>query len=260
MLPVGMRYAVLFALNASGSPAATNTTAYEGLQIVGARAFDLTIPDSRKITHVGDDRPLAVDYLPPTEGVSAELRVARNDYDVYAALTGTTVITVGESKAIGISTSKQGFEPQVGLMLFQQALDDDGTRHWRSFILPKATVYPHPNGMNDNPSEHRFLVSPAVVEKHLWEKAFAAATEGYTDAQLLEFMTRYKPKIVAFVTATATTSLSLPASYPAADTAKVAIWVDGVAQTAWTVATDAISTGTAPGNNKRVVVFYETNG
>lgn len=259
LLPVGMRHATIFELNTSGSPAATNTTAYEGLTMVGARSFDLTIPDARKITHVGDDRPLAVDFLPPTEAVSGELRAARNDYDVYAMLTGTEVLTVGEAKAIGIGTSAQGFEPQVGLLLYQQALDDAGARHWRSFLIPKATIYPHPNGMNDNPSENRFIISPAVVTSHLWEKAFASTTDGFSDAQVLEFMTKYKPKIVAFLAATASTTFTLPSSYPAADTAKVAIWVDGVAATGWTVATNQVATGTAPGNNKRVVVFYETN-
>lgn len=259
MTPVGLRHATIFSLNTYGSPAATDTSAYEGSAIVGAQAFDVTIPDPRKITHIGDDRPLQIDYLPPTEGVSCELRAARSDFAVYALLTGGNVLTVGESKFVGVATSDQGNEPQVGLLLYQQALDETGARHWRSYLLPKATIYPHPNGMNEAASVHRFIVSPAVVTKHLWELAFADGTEGYTDAQLLEGMHKYKPKIVAFLASTATTTFTLPTDAACADTAKMNVWVDGVAQAAdITKSTTDVQFTTAPGNNKRVVIFYET--
>jgi hypothetical protein len=258
-VPVGLRHATVFALNANGSPAATNTTAYEGLTIKGAQAFDLNIPDPRKITHVGDDRPLQIDYLPPIEGLAGELRAARQDFDVYALLTDTEVVTVGESKFVGIGTDKQGSEPQVGLLLYQQALDENGARHWRSFLIPRATLYARPNGMNESPSVNRYILSPAITTKHLWETAFAEGTEGFVESQVLQGMHKYKPKLVAYVAATATTEFVLPAASPAADTAKMSIWVDGVSQTAdITKATDKVQFATAPGNNKRVMVFYET--
>lgn len=258
-VPVGLRHATLFELNASGSPAATDPTAYEGHTIVGAQAFDLLVPDARKITHVGDDRPLQIDFLPPMEGVSGELRAARLDDDIYALLTGTQVVTVGESKFVGVATSEMGSEPQVGLLLYQQALDESGARVWRSFIIPRATLYPHHNGMNEMPSVNRYLVSPAVVTKHLWETAFAEGTEGFTDCQVLQGTHKYKPKIAAFLAATATTEFDLPVASPAADVAKMTVWVDGVEQTVGvTKATDGVTFQTAPGNNKRVFVFYET--
>jgi hypothetical protein len=260
-VPVGLRHATIFELNASGSPAATGTAAYEGSTIVGAQAFDLNIPDARKITHIGDDGPLQVDYLPPTEAVSGELRAARSDFDVYAILSGTKVVTVGESKMVGIGTSEQGNEPQVGLLMYQQALDEAGERTWRWFLVPKATIYPHPNGMNEAAAVNRFLVSPAVVTKHLWETAFAAGTEGFTRSQILEGHSKYKPKLVGYLASTGSTEFEFPADFPAADVAKMAVWVDGVAQTVGiTKATDKVTFQTAPGNNKRVIVFYETQG
>lgn len=259
-LGVGLRHAVIFELNSSGSPAATDTTAYEGNQIVGAQAYDLTIPDPRKITHVGDDRPLQVDYLPPNEAMSAELRAARDDFDVLAILSSTSQVTVGEAKVVGLATDQQGSEPQVGLLCYQQALDDSGQRSWRWYLLPKATVYVHPKGMDENASEHRYMVSPAVVSAHMWETAFASGTEGFTQAQMLLGMSEYKPKIVAFLASTADTTFTLPSSYPAAATGKMVVWVDGTEQTSGvTKATDSIEFTTAPGNNKRVVVFYEHN-
>lgn len=257
---VGLRRAFVFALNASGSPAATDTTAYEGVRIVGGQAYDLTIPDPRKITHPGDDRPIQVDYLPALDAVSGELRAARMDEDVYALLSGTNVLTVGESKFVGIGSDQQGSEPQVGLLCYQQFLDENGSRTWRSFLVPKATIYPHPNGLNESPSTNRFIVSPAVVQKHIWETAFASGTEGYEETQVLMGIHKYKPKLVAFLASTGTTTFTLPTSSPCADTAKMSVWVDGTEQTSGiTKATNQVEFTTAPGNNKRVVVFYETN-
>lgn len=258
LLPVGMRYVSVFELNADGSPAATDTSAYEGLQIVGGQAFTLNLPDPRPITHVGDDGPLQIDYLPPTEGMSGELVAARMDMDIYALLTGTNVLTVGEAKSVGFSTDKQGSEPQVGLMMYQQALDDNGERVWRSFIFPRATVYPRPNGMNPNPSENRFVISPAVVTKHLWETAFASTAEGYIRSQGMEIHTKYKPKLISFLGDNSNTAFALPET--GADTAKMVVWVDGVLQTTQvTKATTEVSFGAAPTTGARIVAFYEFN-
>jgi hypothetical protein len=254
---VGARRAIVYALNLSGTPAATDTTPYSGVQVVGAKAVELTIPDARKITHVGDDNPLQVDFLPPTEAISGTMDVAEEDQAVYALLTGTKSLTLGESKVIGIATSMAGFEPQLGMLIFQQSLSAAGVRNWRWFLMPKTIVYPHPSGMNDNPAVHKFQIAPAVVTAHLWGTAFAAATEGYTRAQGLIGQSRYMPSVVAWLASTADTAFALPALEPAADTAKMLVWVDGVGDTGWTKATTQISTATAPGNTKRVVCFYE---
>lgn len=259
LVPVGLRRATVMALNASGSPAATDTSPYEGATIVGAQAFDFNIPDPRKITHVGDDRPIQVDYLPSLEAVSGELRAARMDTTIYALLSGTNAVTVGESKFIGVATSQQGSEPQVGLLCYQQALDETGARVWRSLLMPKATLYAHPSGMNEQAAVNRFIVSPAVVSKHLWETAFSLSTEGYTDAQALVGYHQYKPKIVAFLASTATTTFLLPTASPAVNVSKMSVWVDGTVQSAdITKATTGVVFTTAPGNTKRVVIFYET--
>lgn len=258
---VGTRRAIFYALNATGSPAATNTTPYSGVQLVGAKALDITIPDARKITHTGDDSPLQVDFLPPTEAVSGTMDVAEEDMAVYALLTGTNAITIGESKAIGIATSKQGFETQVGLLVFQQSLSAVGIRNWRWMLFPKAIIYPHPSGFNDNPAVHKFQIAPAVVAAHLWETVFSAATtgEGYIRSQGLIGQSRYMPSVVAWVPGATDTAFLLPTSEPIVDIAKAAVYVNGVADTAWTITNTQIATTSAPGTGKRVVCFYEHN-
>ncbi len=257
---VGMRYATVFALNESGSPAATTgnsgETAYSGIQMVGSKTFNLTIPDPVKISHVGDDRVLQVDYLPSKEAISGDLTVAEENQTLLALLSGTNQVVVGESTLVGLGTSEQGFEPQVGLLLYQQALDESGIRQWRYALLPKATLYAHPGGFSENPAEHQYIISPAVVDAHLWETAFADETEGFTEAQALIGQSRYRPGVDSWLASTATTTFLL--SRTCANTAKLAIWVDGVAQTnGVTIGTTSLEFTTAPGNAKRVVCFYE---
>ncbi len=257
---VGARHLTVFALNDSGSPQALNTTGYGGLVATGIKAFDLTIPEPEKITHMGDDRPLQIDFLPPTEGASGEIRVAQENQELLALLQDVAQVTVGESKLVGLGTSQQGNEPQVGLLMFQQSLNDSGQRNWRYFILPKATIYVQPQGLAPDPSEHRFIVSPAVVSAHLWETDFAELVEGFTEAQMLLGQSEYKPAIYAWLASTATTEFELPSARPAYSTAKMAVFVDGVETTAnITKATDSIQFTTAPGDAKRVVCFYEWN-
>lgn len=255
---VGARYACIYALNTSGSPAATDTSAYGGVQVTGLKTFNLNISDPRKFTHVGDDNPIQVDYLPPTEAASAEMTVAQDNDEVYALITSTKSVTVGESKVVGVGTSKQGSESQVALLVYQQSLDENGARNYRWFLIPKATLYPKVGGMGDNVTEHSYTISPAVVTKYPWEKAFAENTEGFIRTQILKGQSVYKPRMVSWLASTADTTFTLETAYPAAATGKMVVWVDGTEQTSdITKATNEIQFTTAPGNTKRVVCFYE---
>lgn len=258
---VGARHCQILALNSDGSPAADGTTAYEGVQVVGEKAFNLNVPDARKFTHIGDDNPIQVDYLPPTEAISAEMTVSQDNNEVYALVTGTNEVTVGEQKLVGLGTDQQGSEPQVTLLTYQQSLDENGARNYRYFLIPKATLYPKPGGMSgDNVTEHNYTVSPAVVTSYPWETDFASGTEGFIRTQVLKGQSVYKPKLVAWLATTDQTEFDLPTDYPAQATGKMTLFVDGVEQTEDTTAgTTQIQFTTAPGNASRVVCFYEHN-
>src|SRR5574340_408944 len=88
-LAVGMRYARAYALDSNGYPLVSSTTVYEGLEFGGAKSFELNVPDARRIVHTGNDRVLALDYLPPNEPVSGVLRIARSEMDLNALLMNT---------------------------------------------------------------------------------------------------------------------------------------------------------------------------
>lgn len=258
---VGARRVVFFALNSNGSPAATNTSPYNGVQMVGVQDVNLTIPAPQKITHLGDDRPLAIDYLPAKEAMSGEMTLSQEDQSIYALMTGTNAVVTGEASLVGLKTSQQGNEPQVGMITIQQALDASGARNWRWFLMPKVILYPAPGSMNDKGAVHKWTISPAIVTNHLWETAFDSATEGFLSAQGLIGQSAYIPNLVAWLAATATTQFAMPANEPAINTAKMVVTINGAAPgTAVgtvTKATTQITFQTAPGNLARVVCFYE---
>jgi len=262
-LGVGMRFAAIFKLNASDYLAATSTTAYEGLQIVGAKAFTVNVPDPRQIAHTGDDRVLQRDVLPSFEGVTAELRTARRDYDVHALLTGTNVKTLGELDAIGLGTDQQGNEPQVGMLLYQQAVDAvSGKRRWKSYVIPKAVVIPKAAEMNENPQEHVYSVTPFVVGQHLWGAPFSSgsAGEGYSQAQVIEMMTEYEPVIVGFKSSGSAATYNFPTAKPAASVDKIHAFAGGVELTSEiSKAVTGITTlGGTPTDGEIISVVYET--
>lgn len=269
-LGLGARRAWVFPLNSSGSPNATAgaNAVYEGLQLVGIQSFTPTFPNPRPTTHVGDDIPLAIDYLPPTESASAEMTLARMDLDVIAALTSQNVITVDEKKHVGLATSELGQEPQVGLFMYQQALDNTGARVWRWFLMPRAILYLRPQGFVEGAASHSISIAPMVVTKHLWEVSMAAGTEGYTSTQMIMGVSTYRPRIVAWLGAGASADFLFPTDALAADytTPKVSVWNNGVKTAFGGGAGDGnftmadatkITFGTAPSANDRIVALYE---
>ena len=258
-LSVGLRYAVAFALNSNGTPAASSTSVYEGVQFEGAKAYELTFPESRRITHVGDDRVQAVDYLPPTESVAGKLQTAKNNFTLDALLTGVDVATIGEAKIVARATDQQGFEPQFGLLLYQQSLDAASRlRRWRFHILPIAKAIPQSSGMGDQAAVFDYQIAPTPTNYHLWGTALALNTEGATEAVVIEGMSEGKPNIVAWLGNGTEDEFLFPTSKPAIDVAKVAVWKNGtLVSSGLTVATTGITFTVAPSNNDRIVAFYE---
>lgn len=262
-LSVGLRYAVVFPLNANGYLSPTGTTVYEGLEFGGPKAFEISVPDVRRISHVGNDRVLALDFLPPTESMSGALRIARHEQAINATLTGVTHFTLGDMKAIPWATEMQGYEPDCALFLFQQSLDaTTKLRRWRYIMIPKARVIPMLAGMNENASEVVYAIAPSPSTKHIWGTAMAVGTEGVTEATVIEGMSEDRPKIVAYKGDNSAVAFALPTAKPASDTAKVVIWVNGVLQTlttdyTLTTTTVTFEAASTPATDAIITIFYE---
>lgn len=256
---VGARHAIVYALNSDGRPNATATTYYEGLELTGPKAVTLNVPEPRRIDHYGADRVLAVDWLPPNEGVTGEIRVAKEDLDVDALVSGVVKFSFGEATMLVGSSDQQGDEPDVGILCFQQSLDaSTKTRKWRFFIIPSARLVALPGGMDENPVENRYAVAASPTTKHLWGEAMEIATEGALEAAYVRGMSNSKPHIVAFLGDNAEDEFLFPTAKQASTVDNVTVWVDGVEQTSGiTVAVTGVTFTTPPGTGADIVVLYE---
>jgi len=258
-LATGLRRAVVFALS-SGYPAASGTSPYEGLETIGPKAYALSEPDVRRINHVGGDSSLALDFLPATEGVTAELRVAGQDIPLDAFLSGVKVMTIGESKVMAAQTDQQGYEPDVALILFQQSLDTlTKSRNWKYYVVPKARVVAFHGNMDENPAESRYQIAPNPSTKHLWGSTMTVAgAEGASQSGFLVGHSEGRPAIIAWKADGSTLAYLFPTSKPATAVGKVVVWVNGVEQTTGiTVTTTGVTFDVAPTLNAMIVAKME---
>lgn len=261
-LAVGARGGFIFPLNSSGFPAATATTVYEGHEIKGLKAGDLNVPNPRVITHAGNDRVIANDFLPSIEPITGEIRAANLGMPLNAALTNVLNFSAGEIKMMPWGTDQQGSEIDVGILLFQQSLDTDlKLRRYRTIIIPKARAVPLPSGMNENPNEQRFSIVSNPSTKHLWGTSLVVGTEGASEAAFVEGMSTYRPNLVAWKANGTEVEYLFPTSKPAADhtTPKIAVWDNGtlVAGGDLTLAADGITFDVAPTTGHIIVALYE---
>lgn len=257
---VGAKYCKIYELNATGSPAATSPTVYAGVRMYGFKSLDLTIPDARRITHVGDDGPIQVDTLPPNEGMSGNAVFAEENQTAIALVSNINAFTVGAASMIGLGTSQQGFETQVMMLMYQQSLDSNGTRNYRTLILPKATLQYKGGPLNENATEFTFNVTPAFVTHGGWEKTFAAADEGFTRAQGVVFHGTRPVNLNAWLSDDYDTTFAFDANEQANDasTPAIAVFVDGTLQSSGiTYATTGVTFSVAPIDDKRIVAVYE---
>ena len=261
-LNTGLRYACVFELNTDNTPKATGVTAYEGLQFQGSTAYDLNIPDARKLTGLGEDGITQVVFLPPTDGADGKLNTEGADPTLAALLDGTKIATLGEISLVGMATDQQGFEPQVGLMLYQLATGlVTGKQYWHTHFLPVAKAIRKGGGMGPDKSVTVYQIAPNRVSKHLWGVAFTKAIEGYLSTQIVEAWSNYPLRIAAFVADGTAVDFSFPVNSPAVSTAGIKVFENDVEViTGITKTTTKVTYTTAPTATHRIVILREVAG
>ena len=256
LAPVGFRFGTVFELNASGYPAATSpTVAYEGLQFYGPKAYTINIPETRKIAHAGKDRVIVNDQLPSLEVTAGEIRVSTLDYDLDALLQNVIKFTKGMATMLARNTDQQGFEPNVGMLLYQQSKDViTGLRNWHFHIIPSTQAIPIPASFTENPEDHRYSLAPTPTTKHLWGELLTTGVEGTLESGIFDGKMDYKPKLVAWKANGSQETFDLPAD---AALNTYVVYVNGVLNTSVIKTTAQIDfDGYPPANNAIVVAFY----
>lgn len=184
----GTRMAVVYKLNQTTGridvTGTTPTTPYSGDVFYGPKAWSGNFPTPRVITHVGQDRPLQIDFLPALEGMTGELTVSAKESNIIANITGTTVETIGTSKLAPVFSSKQGFEPVVGLWLTKSATTTSGLQRWVSYVMSAAKCYWTPSAFTDGGAEEKFSTVPNISTRKLWGPSWNDSDNGATSAQL----------------------------------------------------------------------------
>lgn len=261
MYSVGARRAVIFALTAAGLPAATAASGvvYEGIEVLGIKNFEYTIPPVRKIVHSGNDRVLANDFLPSLEGAGAVLTVAGRSLALDAMIANIKVVTLGESKFIAQGTDQQGSEPDVAIAVYQQAKDSTlRSRRYRMQVLPKCVISAQAPGQSENVAESKYEVAISPTTKHLWGLAFSIATDGCLEADAIEGMYEGRPNIVAWLGDNVITKFLFPVAKQATATGKIhAVYKDGILDSGCALAVDGITPTVKPTAGQIVVAIYE---
>lgn len=252
--------AVIFPLNSDGSPKATSTTVYEGLEVKGPRVFELTPAEPRSVNNPGAGRIQDVIFLPPNEATRAELRVGYNQQAIKAALSGVKNPAIAESTYVLRGTEQQGNEPDCAMFVFQQAKDNNKLSRWHYYMVPLCKAIPMDSPMNENALEDRYMVAMSPATKHIWGVSFTVGVEGCTEAAYADGMSEGRFNIVCWKTDGTVTDFLFPTDKPATAVGKIALfdWAAGTEVTAGiTKGVDKITYSVAPATGKILVAKYE---
>jgi hypothetical protein len=260
-LPVGLRFAAVFALDVLGNPKAVDVNPYVGLRWVGPTAFEITTPQARVITHPGRDSVIGISTLPSLESPFGTLKVSDYRFDIHSLVTGMVIGTVGEAKEIGHVTDLSGYEPLVGLLLYQQSQDlDSGEITWHSYVIPKCRCIPSASGMNANAGEISYQIVPKIVTSRLWGKTLVKASDGYSRAAFFEYDSEGLPAIVSWLGDGSNTEFNFPSGEEALSTDKIEVYQNRVLATGVTPALDGVTFSPYPATNDVITAWYEMGG
>jgi hypothetical protein len=227
----------VFPLDSAGALQPPDDQVYEGLEVDGARTFDLTPAEGSYLVNIGNGRLRDTIYRAPREASRAELRVGYSQLDVIAALSGVSVYTVGEAQIIGRLTNLQGSEPDCALLLTQAGHDENGLTRYLSYIIPKGKAIPIDSPFNDNALELRYAVTISNSRKEVWGETFTVLRHGFTETGYLDMITEGKPKIVAWKANGYDENFAFPAAKLPTDANKISVWNwnDGTEYTGGTI-------------------------
>lgn len=230
---VGLNAAWIYELNASGLPAATNETVYNGLSVGGPVTFSYETSEPQSIAHPGNNTVLQRDALPSQDASSGTLEVSRSDFDTLATLLNVNVRTFGDVNSLVWGSNQQGTEPTVALVTYAQGKDNAGNRVWSTYVMPRCTLIPRPKGMSRDQQNMSYFVQPQSTSKHLTGLALTTNDDGATQGEVIEYQSNYRLAFCAWQATGTPTTFTFDTDRPFANTGSTGITVtkNGVLQT-----------------------------
>ena len=267
---VGLRHVRLALRDTDGTikvPAGTAVgTAYAGLQVQGANALTITVPDPQRVTARGDDRPYYTFQLPPTDMPTGELRVSKTDMDVIALLTDTNVFGSAPFRKVGVASNKQGDEPTIMLWGSREAIDSDddseyfGTKVWQTYVLLTAEAALRPAAMEDAAvGEFTYAIAGNDASVDEFGTSFTELVHGFTKCPYLVITSRYKFWIDAFELDGIETEFVLTKT-PVSSGGEIVIAQNGsvlVPTTDWTRVTTTVTLNDPGTDGDKLIVEYD---
>lgn len=202
---VGARHAEAFILNTTtGLPDCSFNagTLIAGTLIDGLKTFNYNNPTPQRITHYGDDKPIAQDSLPPTTIGDFTITTAKTNLALDTFTEGTKLVTLDTVVQARVGNSdKRGSEPQLFVSVFRQALDvkrGNSTfgklRQWDQAIIPSVRIINELSGYVQGENPNNYVGIPTIVTQTPWAQTFDQTTWGATQGEYVKMETDYKPQ------------------------------------------------------------------
>jgi hypothetical protein len=249
----GTRLAVFYKLSQTTGRiyAKNDLKPYYGLVLYGPKGLAVNITEPRKITHIGQDRPLQIDWLPATEAMDAELTASATELNIESLVMGVKSETIGTAQLLPLQTSQMGFEPVVGAWFARQTENISGLRRWESYVFSAAKIIFMPSAMTDATADLRYKIAPSIAISKLWGDSWNSSANGATTAQMGQLATTGYPYLCAWQSTTSDLAFAFDTDKLAdnATAAILGVWSNGslVASTDYTKATTGITFHTSPG-------------
>lgn len=264
---IGLRKVRAFARDTDNMPEVPSGTAigdpWEGYVLDGALALSPTIPEPNRIAARGDDRIYHTFNLPPTEGVTGELRLSKLHMAFAAAMAGTKVFGSPPTRKVGLATEKVGLERALILYGSRQAIDSEtgsaffGQQCWTTYVFLNSTATLRPPTMEDQAiGETVYAVTANDSTVDELGTSFSEATNGFVQTPFLVVISKNLFHLDAFVGDAAEDEFTL--SHVPADDSQTIVSVDGAVQdTGWAEAGGVVTFTGPPASGAKIVVEYE---
>lgn len=238
-------------------------TAWEGHVLDGALALSPTIPEPNRVAARGDDRIYHTFSLPPTEGVTGELRLSKLHMAFAAAMAGTKVFGSPPTRKIGLSTEKVGLEKTLIMYGSRQGIDSEtgsayfGQQCWVTYLFLNSTAVLRPPTMEDQAigeSTYAVTANDSTVDE--LGAAFTEDLNGFTQTPFMVVVSQDQFHLDAFLGDNSETEFTL--SHTPTATSQTIVSVDGVvADSGWSETGGVVTFGSAPADGAKIVVEYE---